>query len=57
MTEDFFLRMISDVAFPSAVAFYVLTRINPNIERMADSVDRLECRIERLEAKILDKNN
>lgn len=53
MTEEFLLRMCSEVAFPSAVAFYVLTRINPSLERIANTVDKLEKRIERLEDKIL----
>ncbi len=53
MSEEFFVRMCSDVAFPTAVAFYVLTRINPSLERIANTVDKLEKRIERLEDKIL----
>ena len=53
MTEEFFLRMCSDVAFPTAVAFYVLTRINPSLERIAQTIDRLEKRIDRLENNII----
>jgi|GEM_PF-4547299 len=53
MTEEFLLRMCSDVAFPTAVAFYVLTRINPSLEQIAHTMEKLEKRIERLEDKIL----
>lgn len=55
MTEEFLLRMCSDVAFPTAVAFYVLTRINPSLESIAQTIARLEKRIERLEDRILNK--
>lgn len=56
MTEELLIRLFSDMPF-AGVVFYVLIRICPNIERMANSLDRLERRIERLEEKILEKNS
>lgn len=53
MTDEFIIKLFCDVGFPSAVAFYTLTRINPTLERIAHTMDKLEKRIERLEDRIL----
>ena len=51
MSEEFMLKVFTDAAFPTGVAFYFLLRISKQLERMADSIDKLERRIERLEDK------
>lgn len=50
--EDFMMKIVSE-APALAIAFYVLFNINKNLARLADTVDRLERRIERLEDTIL----
>ena len=55
MSEEFLLKCFTDAAFPTVVAFYFLLRISNQLERMADSMDKLERRVERLEEKIFSK--
>ena len=56
MNELDLVRLIADNGIAVGVAWFVLTRINPNLERMAESLNKLERRIERLEDKILTDN-
>lgn len=50
--EEMLIKMVGDT--PSvALAFYALFSVNRNLSRLVDSVDKLEQRIERLEAIIL----
>ena len=48
--EELIIKTLSDAPF-AVIAFYALFNINKNLSRLADTVDRLERRIERLEDK------
>lgn len=53
MNELDILHFVFNNGVAVGVAYYVLTRMNSNIERIADTLGRLEKRIERLEDRIL----
>ena len=57
MNELDLVHLIGNNGFAVAVAWYVLTRINKNLERLNDTMDKLERRIERLEDNILSQNS
>lgn len=39
--EDVFLSLIQSVGVPTAIAFYVLIKVNHNLEQLTKSVDKL----------------
>lgn len=39
---DDFVKIISNLGFPIAITFYLLTRFEKKIDRLSEAVDRLE---------------
>lgn len=51
--EEMLIKSMCQDALPMAFAFYALIKINGTLASICQSLDRLEQRIERLEAIIL----
>lgn len=57
MTELDLIHFFGNNGIAVGVAWYVLTRLNSNLDRIADTLNKLEHRIERLEDRILKEES
>lgn len=57
MNELDLVHFIGNNGVAVGVAWYVLTRLNSTLERIADTLNKLECRVERLEDRILKEES
>ena len=57
MTELDLIHFLGNNGIAVGVAWYVLTRLNSNLDRIADTLNKLERRIERLEERILKEES
>ncbi len=57
MTEIDLIHFLGNNGIAVGVAWYVLTRLNFNLDRIADTLNKLESRIERLEDRILKEES
>ncbi|MBQ6297411.1 MAG: hypothetical protein IJK81_06935 [Selenomonadaceae bacterium] len=53
MTEEFFAHMLGNIGVPAALCFYTLFQVNRSIEKLIQTMEKFEQRIDRLEDKIL----
>lgn len=44
--EDFIINILSNVGVPSAIAFYVLIRVNSNLNELSKAVTKLSYTLE-----------
>ena len=57
MNELDLVHFIGNNGVAVGVAWYVLTRLNSILERIADTLNKLERRVERLEDRILKEDS
>ncbi|MBR0289850.1 MAG: hypothetical protein IJQ82_12815 [Selenomonadaceae bacterium] len=53
MTEEVFAHMLGNIGVPAALCFYTLFQVNRSIEKLIQTMEKFELRIDRLEDLIL----